>query len=228
MQGRAALAPSEHGRAQPSKGLRSQLWRAFKRRCGLMGKPTAPAASPRVPPCPRDACPASKVQQCQALQKHKAKALPATSLQGGGDASARRGDCASSSRSSEDRPTSLRTNLRLLGQTSLRCAHHGRHQGRFRRGQLRSHGRCVQLPDFCVTLKESFILRSLPGPSCTHGDERSSFPGLCLPPFSPHTARQGLSGCTSAIIIEPCPRQGPAGSNVIKAIIVIIIMDDGH
>lgn len=72
------------------------------------------------------------------------------------------------------------------------------------------------------------MLRSLLGPCSARGDECSSFLSLCLPPFSPYMVRQGLSGCTSASIIESCPRWGLAGSNAIKAIIVIIIMDDGH
>lgn len=41
-------------------------------------------------------------------------------------------------------------------------------------------------------------------------------PGLCLPsPFRQQIARQGLSGCTSASIMELCPQHRPAGSNVI-------------
>lgn len=87
---------------------------------------------------------------------------------------------------------------------------------------------CVQTPDFYVTLKESFVFHRLPGSCSTHGDECFSFPILCLPPFSLHMASQGLSGCISGSIIEPCPQRGPAGSNVIKAVIVKIIMDDGH
>lgn len=64
----------------------------------------------------------------------------------------------------------------------------------------------VQLSNFYVTLKESFILCSLMGLGSANGDKCSSFPSLCLPPFSLHMVRQGLSGCTSASIIEPCPQ----------------------